>query len=315
MSRSVPELLRTMPSRTPIRRALPALLAAAVLAVVATSAAAGQPPSPGAAPDAQAVAERETLGLPTDPATLTALGRSGADVGTAMWGIPMTAVEEQAVDILGRMTYVHELNQELLPYVRALQNYAGAYIDPAADGSLVVMLTSTDPLVERQIRALLPTENRGLTIARATYTEVELRAAAEQAWSIWAEVSTSDLSKVSVDTVRNGLTLTVAPADFPAASASVLAAESRLGVPVQAEPGAPDYDTVCTDRDHCHTPMRGGIVIRNDTDTGGGTCTMAFHIRIGSDEQFLTAGHCGCAYSPIDCTTWATGPSAMSSRP
>jgi hypothetical protein len=27
---------------------------------------------------------------------------------------------------------------------------------------------------------------------------------------------------------------------------------------------------------------------------------MGFHIRIGTDEQWLTAGHCGCAYVPVD---------------
>jgi len=45
---------------------------------------------------------------------------------------------------------------------------------------------------------------------------------------------------------------------------------------------------------------RAGVVIRNDTANSAGTCTMGFHILIGSDEQFLTAGHCGCAYTAVD---------------
>jgi hypothetical protein len=249
-----------------------------------------------------ALAERATYGLATDAATLNTLALPGVDVGTPSWGFPMTAAEEARLDLNGRIHFADSASRLLMPYVVALPTYAGAYVDQAGDGSLVVLLTKPDPAIAAEISRRAPADNRSVRIlfgSQRTWSELEdAHTRLREAWTLVAPGI--QVINAGIDTIGNAVRVGVAPADVSLASQRAKLVALELGVPITVEAALPSIDTTCTDRDHCYSPMRPGIVIRNNTDTSGGTCTMAFHIVVGTDEQFMTAGHCGCAYSAVD---------------
>lgn len=279
-------------------------LVAGLVALVATFApatVAAQSPEAIAALNEYIVSQRSTYGLPTDPGTLEALTKPGADVGTRTWGFPMSAAEEERLDLNGRIRFADAVSRTVLPLAQSLPTYGGAYIDQRADGSLVVLLTALDPDVVQAIIALAPADSREVRVVQVRHTQAELRTAVDQAWTTLPSAIEGSIQGIGVDTMRNGIRVTVAgggqAADQPAASQT---ASLDGGIPVFVETGPTSQETVCNNRNDCHTPLRAGVVVRNNTASSTGTCTMGFHIRIGTDEQWLTAGHCGCAYTATD---------------
>ena len=83
--------------------------------------------------------------------------RSGSDVGTSEWGIVLTAAEEAALDLPGRMQFANQLSEELLPYADSLPTYGGSYIEPSRGGGIVIQLTNDDPTVVARVHKLAPT--------------------------------------------------------------------------------------------------------------------------------------------------------------
>lgn len=102
----------------------------------------------------------------------------------------------------------------------------------------------------------------------------------------------------------NQLRFAVLLADLEDALARSEQLEEELGVPVTVEAAELDHDTACTTRDNCSGPMRAGIWIYKGQVDSVAECTMAFHIVIGTDEHFTTAGHCGYSGS----NSWLTRP-------
>lgn len=248
----------------------------------------------GAPSSDSAVAERSVFGLPTDLETMNRLAQ-GADVGTATWGIPLTAAEEAQLDLVGRMTFVSELDKAVFPYLRSLPTLAGSWIDQVNNGGPVVALTTPDPSVEQHVRSLMPLDSRGIEFRVAKNTLAALTAAADAARGTWAQLAPSlSLRTVSVDTMANAIQLGVAPADLAASQADAGAVQSKLGVPVSIIADQGGGDAACTSRKNCYSPMKAGIQIASGT-AAHWWCTMGFHIVMNSDgaREFLTAGHCG----------------------
>lgn len=241
----------------------------------------------------ESISSRALFGWPTDSATISRL-RSGEDVGTAEWGIAMTSAEE--ADLRSRMANEQNLEAKLLPFVRALPTSGGAWIDQLDGGKLVVTLTTSDQATRTQITQLLPANSRGIRFELVDDTETELEAAAHAADEMWEELgSNARLLGVTVDIPRNQIVLRFVLADLPIAVANVDEVQSALGVTVSMEADEPPIDAACTSRANCFTPLKPGIHVHNDgMPTGNGNiCTMGFHITIGTDEQFVTSGHCG----------------------
>lgn len=67
--------------------------------------------------------------------------------------------------------------------------------------------------------------------------------------------------------------------------------ERTLGVTATSAPTSETIPEACTSRDNCASPMRGGVRVRRGASNGP-ICTTAFHVQVGSDEQFLSAAHC-----------------------
>ncbi len=241
---------------------------------------------------------RSDFGLPTDDATLARLSSTG-DVGSSQWGIPMTGVEEASLDLVGRMTFANAVAVGVLPYAEKLPTFAGAWIDELQNGSLVIMLTRPDAATEATIRTLLPGGSRGVRFSLVSTPYAALVAAAEEVVANWsAAVPDVPPYQVGVDTASNQVAVQVPALGISAAAAAIGSLGLAHGVRVVVTAGEPSQDATCTDRDHCSSPLKAGDVIRNGSSSSTGTCTMSWHILVGSDKQFMTAGHCGRAYLP-----------------
>src|SRR5450759_3019972 len=88
---------------------------------------------------------RSAFGLPVDSDTMRLISQPGVDVGSGVWGIPLSAAEEKALDLSGRMAFAEAVSEDLLPFAKSLPSYGGAWIDQLAGGGLVVALTDVAP--------------------------------------------------------------------------------------------------------------------------------------------------------------------------
>jgi len=221
------------------------------------------------------------------------ISQPGVDVGSGVWGIPLSAAEEKALDLSGRMAFAEAVSEDLLPFAKSLPSYGGAWIDQLAGGGLVVALTDVAPAVTEKLAALAPAASRGVRIQRVDHSLAELKRAAAQL----AETSLggADLSVVSVgiDEESNAVRLFVVPEAVQAETAAWSSAAARIGVPVRVVAESRGSDVTCTSRTNCYDPYKAGIRIRPGSVNGSPQCTLAFFIIVSSDVQVLTAGHCG----------------------
>lgn len=271
------------------------LAAASPRAATAADMQASARPSTTAVANAQA--ERAALGLQADATTVTALLGSARDVGTPDWGISMTAAEEAAVDLPGRARFAHEVSRSVLPYARALPGYGGAYFDAASSGELVVILKVHDQAGEDGIAVRMPAVSRGLRFVYRILTDKDLGAALRRIETHWDGVLPGiRLERASVDLPTGGVVVEVAASDLKAAQGGAAALAAALGAPVtvQAAPSN-DFDTACTDRDHCVAPVKAGIRLYKGVIDNYNECTLGWPVKtiLGGDGQFVTAGHCG----------------------
>ena len=245
----------------------------------------------------EAISERANWGLSSDHATVASLLASGRDVGTAHWGIPMTAEEEDALDLPGRMAFAGEVKQQVVPFVDSLPSSGGVYIDQKQNGSLVVLLTEPSAAIEAEITKRMPAINRGHRVVKVKHTEAQLREALVRARDVWDQVAPYlPLQGAGLDIMENRVLFEVDPVDLASARSVLPALESLLGVRTGVEPRAKEdsVDTDCTGRDHCHTPTKAGVRIYKGAIDSVNECTMAFHVVCNDgDIEFVTAGHCG----------------------
>lgn len=250
---------------------------------------------------AAAASERALYGLPSDPETVESILGSGQDIGTDLWGMVLTAEEEEALELQDRMNFVGELDAQLLPFVRSLDIFAGAYFVPSQGGRLVVMLTRPDADTEARVAQLTPANSRGVEISYATHTFAELRTAAEKLATAWAGLSSIRIHSAVIDERTNSLVAAVRPSELSAAAGAAPRLGEILGVAVMVIGAEPDVELVCTSRINCYDPLKAGDRIDNADRAGTSCvfpehcCTMGFHVVINNgtnDKQFLAAGHC-----------------------
>lgn len=246
---------------------------------------------------ARAVAERANWGLPSDRDAVVGVLGSGRDVGTARWGIPMTAEEEQQLDLPGRMAFAGEVKRTVVPFVESLRSSGGVYIDQHQNGSLVVLLTEPSAELETEIARRMPAGSRGFRVARVTHTEAQLRQALTRAWEAWGLVAPEvPLLGAGLDIIQNRVLFEVEPSGLDQAEGALAALEGLLEVPVGVAARSKDdsLDVNCTGRDHCFTPTKAGVRIYKGAIDSVAECTMAFHVVCNDgDVEFVTAGHCG----------------------
>jgi hypothetical protein len=237
---------------------------------------------------------RVELGLDGDLALVANLIGSPSDVGSPTWGIPMTRAESQATDLPARMGFADHVDTHVLPLLRQLPTYAGAYYDPADDGRLTILLTELDDSTIATISARIGDTEREWGIALARHSKTALLEAVDRAQGVWAAINpVVQPIGFGIDARQNGLFVELLARDYDAGVMARDRLETDLGVPVTIRIGTRGRDTHCTTRDHCHDPMKAGINIYKGANFSSGWCTQGFHITRSGDEQFVTAGHCG----------------------
>lgn len=242
--------------------------------------------------DAAMLAERAVYGLPTDSAAIRALAAD--DVGTPQWGVAMTSSESSLVNMNARISFADAVDLVVLPALRKLPSFGGAWIDQLNDGELVVQLTKDEPEAKAAATARLPEQSRGLRFETVMHSEADLVGALSIASDLWTKWSSVRPISMAVDTPQNALIVEVLDVDAAVAKADAASIADAVGISIAVDSSAISRptDIACTDREHCSDPYEAGVLIHEGGTSGEPPCTLAFPIVVGTDIQVLTAGHC-----------------------
>ena len=204
------------------------------------------------------------------------------------YGFPMTDAE--VVEFKRRGAFVQLVTDLVVPDAQKINGWAGAYVDQHEGGRFVLMFREGSDVDEDGLRMRLGKDAEGLHFRYVEFTETALDNAHLKLLEWWPR-STVDLLSVGISHQDNGLIIFVSEADVDLAWK--LGAEILPSHMFRVEAAEPEVETVCSSRDTCYSPMKAGIRIRKGSSRSSSGCTMGFHIQRGSDEQFVTAGHCG----------------------
>ncbi len=235
------------------------------------------------------VETRMSLGLTADVAYVQNLRGSAEDVGSEKFNIPMTQVEY--AEMQERWDFATATHDTIIPYVRELPTFGGAYYDHSSNGDLIILLTDVNDEIREKIVSITP-KGRNTRVEIVDYTQSELREAVKMVWDVWPKVGGPEIYVVAVDVPANAVRVEVDVANLETAEKLVNEVSSVVGVPTFATVGEKATVATCSNRENCSSPMKGGIVIRKGGYSGA-RCTMGFHVYSGSNIQFVTAGHCG----------------------
>lgn len=244
---------------------------------------------------------RDKYGLSSDLGTVRSLVGTERDVGSELWGIPMTREEANQVDMKDRLRFEGRALEGVIPFAAALPGFAGAYFDQSRGGRLVILHVNPTDSLESDIRSRMPGESRGLTIKEARHTRRQLEQAHSDAFATWESTFPNiPVEGFAVDDQHNALVVNVLSAYVDKARDRGEEFERLVGVRVRIVESGPGEDLVCNDRSHCRNPLRAGVQIYGGyLWNASKRCSMGFHIWVPNSEansspnrQFLTAGHC-----------------------
>lgn len=238
---------------------------------------------------------RESLGFSADREFVQDFLNRGKDVGLSDFGFPMT--QEERSEYESRSSFMEAAQKELVPAAFEIDGFGGLYFDHSAEGALVVLTTGSVEAAERRLEPLTPAGGRGVIVKAVPHTQEDFTAALDR---VYRSVATNGgalegvrVHSASVDYPSSRLVLVVSVADLNEARSRQSEVVEALGVPVAFRAGEAEVDASCTSRDYCSPPMQTGARIRKGSSTSSSRCTQGFHIVVGSDTQFVTAGHCG----------------------
>ncbi len=178
----------------------------------------------------------------------------------------------------------------IVPIAESLPGFAGLHWNHSEAGELVVSIA--DPSAMPEVAELL--EQTGVDPSRYSVRVVDhsFEVLADGAVRAWDTVYAGSYVPVSIaaDVVTNSIRVDYVSGDENNALDLAHELEQALGLPVTLAPSVVDEPAACTSRSNCASPMRPGILIR--MGPGGLRCTMGFHVEAGTDERFLTSGHC-----------------------
>lgn len=266
-----------------------------IAALVSPVNAADAPDQPTTATAEQSLLEdnlvvRASLGFEADRFYVQSLRGSPADVGTADYGLAMTASERAEFE--RRMETQVRMDKYLLPVVTKRADYGGVYIDNHAGGRIVILTTSDAPNIDHELRSIDPELADDLVVRKVDFTEAELEEAMNQLFQARRDHFPGvEVYSVSIDFETTSLVVDAPLLSLGQVENGVGSASAALGgIPIRVQSGEPVSEAACT-RTNCSNPMYAGIQIRRGSVTGS-RCTMGFHIRRSTDEQFVTTGHC-----------------------
>lgn len=186
--------------------------------------------------------------------------------------------------------YQDALLNQLIPAVQNLPGYVDGYFDHDDDSRLILQFERGLEPDNELIASLSPAVDPAPAIESVDYSAGDVRDAILRAWE--SVPNSLAVQAVSFDTESRSVVLEVLPGQREPAAAEAPELARALGMPVDVIEAAESEDAACTTRENCYSPMKSGTVIRRGSTTGS-RCTMGFHVQVGTDEQFVTAGHCG----------------------
>ena len=223
---------------------------------------------------------------------LTMLATVASADGTTELALGSTDVQE-------RQAVVNDFAADLLPALEGHSDYAGVFVE--SSGAIVVLYRGEPAGLEAVIGVVEGGAEYKLELRPAEFTESELITEARRLLARWEALGLPQHSSISIDVAAQNVRIGVEAHLLERASR--FADAERVSVPIALGVEARAGDAVCTSRSNCYSPSRPGIVIRKGSWASGSSCTMGFHVKVGSDEQFVTAGHCGWSGS----NSWYTG--------
>lgn len=113
-----------------------------------------------------------SLGLNADVDYVQNLRGSADDVGSEKFNVPMTQAEYD--EMQERWNFATATRDTVMPYVRELPTFGGAYYDHSSNGDLIILLTDVNDEVRNEIASFAPT-GRDTRIEMVDYTQSELR--------------------------------------------------------------------------------------------------------------------------------------------
>lgn len=204
----------------------------------------------------------------------------------------MVLSDGEADIVRGRLELQAAVTPELADAARSLVGFAGLYFDHSDNGRLVVQTTRSAQDTAAQLRAVQPDFDQIARVDSVQFDRTELEKGVGAAWDVAARlIPDATTTSVSIDSTTNSVLLRVLQADLDVALAQAAEIEREIGVGLTVSVGEIAEPSVCTSRENCYSPMKAGILIRRGSTTAP-RCTMGFHVQQGSDELYVTAGHC-----------------------
>jgi hypothetical protein len=207
----------------------------------------------------------------------------------------ITDEEIAELDLPGRRVFEAQAIDGPIRLAQSFPNFAGAYFDQRAGGSLTILLTTIAGVDE--IARLAPPGSRPMRVGLAEHTYADLKEAVSGIRDEWAHLYPGvALLNVALEVRDNGLRAEVEASQLDALDQQLTDLEDRLGVPVRLAAGVETVPAACTqptDRHHCTYPIHDGSWVHSST---GVYCGLGFWVSSPSgDERFVTAGHCSGA--------------------
>lgn len=224
---------------------------------------------------------RDTFGLSTD---IAVIDQRTSSASIERFGMRLSPAEHQHVEQW--LAFEETVVEDIAPKLEQLDQYHGLYFDRGNDISLVVVAAPGGVGNVAKDGALEPLGERVTVVTRDyTYEQAQtwVRTITE-AWNRDNRLPAMNSVSLSTDWTRLEISTPEPVTAEQAAVVESLAADLPGTPNIDWTVDPPDQDNACTSRTNCTWPMRAGIKIT--------ACTMGFHVRVGSDEQFLTSGHC-----------------------
>lgn len=253
---------------------------------------------PVLATEEQLASGREALGF--DPLDTKRLLQSPEALGR-LDDLGFLLSEDEAALYFEREDLVARLDT-VIASAPSVPGFAGMRLEHTGAG--IFHFHFADPTEIDAFAATIPTElQERVEIQTAAFPEAALIDEMTRLWSVIdPAVAESVVVSISVDVTANGLValLNSDPSVGSQLASTAAALVDAAEVPIAISFGPTESDANCANRSDCDYPMRGGIRINQESRYGSYGCTMGFHARLGSNEVFITSGHCGLSGS----TAW-----------
>ncbi len=198
----------------------------------------------------------------------------------------LTPLQIEALELQDRLIF--EADRKIRPELEKAGVFDSGIVTASLTPPVRYFVSDLEPVKE-----LFDHDQYGtlFTIERPRYTEQELIADLTQISLKWRQqLPDEPYSALGVDVEQGRLELEV-EADRLAIAREFISRNAAGAAPIDIKVGPmPEEQGPCTSRDNCTGEWEAGQIMRQNPSNA--RCGLGLQVRRGSDEQFLTAGHC-----------------------